>query len=249
MQNSFHWLIDHYWKLLWPPSMFSVGSSNQGNDLFLLGTNLSPVDSPHKGSVIYTINDFFNSSPPRQNGRHPIDKKTSLVKMMAWRRIGDKPLSWPTLTQFTDVFYAALGRDELRLAHTSCWTNNQDVSELKHGQMASIKCIWWSKQLRFVHSNSAIPFTSNHITKMYDVVFDNEPIKTGVTQLHSLECKWISQQLTCLLIGKGTDCDVMHREQWSKFIVRKSKWIWINGHVQFKHFTSLTANPNIIYTI
>ena len=32
---------------------------------------------------------------------------------MAWHPIGDKPLSEPTLTQFTDI-YVALGGDELR---------------------------------------------------------------------------------------------------------------------------------------
>ena len=31
---------------------------------------------------------------------------------MAWRQIGDKPLSEPMMTQFTDI-YAALGGDEL----------------------------------------------------------------------------------------------------------------------------------------
>ena len=32
---------------------------------------------------------------------------------MAWRRIGDKPLSEPMLIRFTDCIYAALGGDEL----------------------------------------------------------------------------------------------------------------------------------------
>ena len=34
----------------------------------------------------------------------PIDKKWALVQVMAWRRIGDKPLSEPMLTRFTDAF-------------------------------------------------------------------------------------------------------------------------------------------------
>ena len=43
--------------------------------------------------------------------RSSIDNKPALVQVMAWRRIGDKPLSEPMLTQFTDI-YAALGGDE-----------------------------------------------------------------------------------------------------------------------------------------
>ena len=33
-----------------------------------------------------------------------IDNNTALVQIMAWRRIGDKPLSEPMLTQFTDAY-------------------------------------------------------------------------------------------------------------------------------------------------
>ena len=36
--------------------------------------------------------------------RSPIDNKPALVQVMAWRRIGDKPLPEPMLTQFTDVY-------------------------------------------------------------------------------------------------------------------------------------------------
>ena len=35
--------------------------------------------------------------------RSPIDKKPALVQVMAWRRIGDKPLPEPVMTQFTDT--------------------------------------------------------------------------------------------------------------------------------------------------
>ena len=33
----------------------------------------------------------------------PIDNKTALVQVMAWRRRGDKPLPEPVLTQFIDA--------------------------------------------------------------------------------------------------------------------------------------------------
>ena len=34
----------------------------------------------------------------------PIDNNPALVQVMAWRRVGDKPLSEPMLTRFTDVY-------------------------------------------------------------------------------------------------------------------------------------------------
>ena len=34
----------------------------------------------------------------------PIDNKSALVQVMAWRRKGDKPLLEPMLAQFTDAY-------------------------------------------------------------------------------------------------------------------------------------------------
>ena len=34
----------------------------------------------------------------------PIDNNLALVQIMAWRRIGDKPLSEPMMTRFTDAY-------------------------------------------------------------------------------------------------------------------------------------------------
>ena len=36
--------------------------------------------------------------------RGPINNKSALVQVMAWRRTGNKPLSEPMLTRFTDVY-------------------------------------------------------------------------------------------------------------------------------------------------
>ena len=76
---------------------------------------------------------MIDSSPPGQNGHHmadeifkwiflnengwiliqnslkfipmsPIDNKPALVRVMAWRRTGAKPLPEPMMTQFTDAF-------------------------------------------------------------------------------------------------------------------------------------------------
>ena len=80
-----------------------------------------------------TIIETSVNSAPGQNGRHfagkilkcifmnenisisnkiwlkivlkdPIDNNTALVQMMAWRRIGDKPLSEPMLIRFTEAY-------------------------------------------------------------------------------------------------------------------------------------------------
>ena len=36
--------------------------------------------------------------------RNPIDNKSVLVQIMAWRRIGDKPLPEPMMAQFIDAY-------------------------------------------------------------------------------------------------------------------------------------------------
>ena len=36
--------------------------------------------------------------------KSPIDNKLALVRVMAWRRTGDKPLPEPMPTQFTDAY-------------------------------------------------------------------------------------------------------------------------------------------------
>ena len=36
--------------------------------------------------------------------KSPIDNKSTLVQVMAWRQIGDKPLPEPMMTQFTDAY-------------------------------------------------------------------------------------------------------------------------------------------------
>ena len=44
------------------------------------------------------INDFFYFD------MGPIDNRPALVQLIAWHRTGDKPLSEPSLTQFTDAY-------------------------------------------------------------------------------------------------------------------------------------------------
>ena len=93
----------------------------------------------------------LNPSPPGQNGRHfandifksifinwkfwiliknslkfvpkgPNDNNPALVKIMAWRRIGDKTLSEPMLTRFTDAYMRHGGRRVKHTNHSQCCT-------------------------------------------------------------------------------------------------------------------------------
>ena len=44
----------------------------------------------------------------------PIDNNQALIQIMAWRRIGDKPLSEPMLTRFIDAYMRHLTGSILR---------------------------------------------------------------------------------------------------------------------------------------
>ena len=60
--------------------------------------------------------DIYNSTFLNENHRipiqislkyipmSPIDNKAALVQVMAWRRTGDKPLSEPMMTRFSDAY-------------------------------------------------------------------------------------------------------------------------------------------------
>ena len=43
----------------------------------------------------------------------PIDNKSALVQVMAWRQTGDKPLPEAVMIQFTDAYMWLQGRDGL----------------------------------------------------------------------------------------------------------------------------------------
>ena len=66
--------------------------------------------------VAILADDIFNYIFLNENGRipiqnslkyvlrGPIDNKSLLVQVMAWRRTGDKTLSGPMMTQFIDAY-------------------------------------------------------------------------------------------------------------------------------------------------
>ena len=47
---------------------------------------------------------IMNSRGVFRTPKGPIDNNSALVQVMAWRRMGDKPLSEPILTQFTNAY-------------------------------------------------------------------------------------------------------------------------------------------------
>ena len=49
-----------------------------------------------------------------------IDNKEAFIQAMAWHWEGDKPLSEPILTQFTDACICGTGLDELLIEFKAC---------------------------------------------------------------------------------------------------------------------------------
>ena len=50
------------------------------------------------------LNENDNEISLKFVSRDPINNKSPLVQVMAWRRTGDKPLPEKMMTQFTDVY-------------------------------------------------------------------------------------------------------------------------------------------------
>ena len=85
--------------------------------------------------------------------------------MMAWRRIGDKPLSEPMLTRFTDAYIdASQGRDEFYSTYTHMWLSgvpdffdrNKILSgyDLSHYQVPHcIRVFFYFLWFVFIHHN------------------------------------------------------------------------------------------------
>ena len=112
-------------------SVWRQGSIWTNDGLLLIGSvdNRTPFYIHH----IWYLDNGVASSPPGQNDRHfaddffkcnfvnemfcilipislnfvpkvPIDNKSTLVEVMAWRRTGAKPLPQPMPSQFTDAY-------------------------------------------------------------------------------------------------------------------------------------------------
>ena len=73
--------------------------------------------------------------------RVQLTNNPALFKIMAWCRIGDKPLSEPMLAQFTDHIYVALGGDELTIVQKSC---NVVSSSFAQTYLWTAWCDWYA---------------------------------------------------------------------------------------------------------
>ena len=84
------WVVPlcHSWHLLSPMDKMAAISQTIFSDAFFVNK---------KFCILIEISLKF---PPKG----PIAENPALVEIMAWRRIGDKPLSEPMLTRFTDAY-------------------------------------------------------------------------------------------------------------------------------------------------
>ena len=104
----------------------------------------------------------------------PINNTSALVQVMAWRRIGDKPLPEPLLTQFTWRIYAALGGDELiKIASQKigylvviaiCWNGGLD---LYHTGPEVICFNYFNCQRNFKSRNSVLLDIISYLCKIH----------------------------------------------------------------------------------
>ena len=77
----------------------------------------------------------------------PIDNNIALVQIMAWRRIGDKPLLEPMMTRFTDTYMRHQGRwvnQELRACFLSLAQSKLRLCSANHrpGYWSNLPCDW-----------------------------------------------------------------------------------------------------------
>ena len=83
-----------------------------------------------KWNSLYFIRISLKSVP-----KGPIGNNPALVQIMAWRWIGDKPLTEPMLIRFIAYIYEAPGGDELTRHSCSCsvsTSNNKIAALAKH---------------------------------------------------------------------------------------------------------------------
>ena len=61
-------------------------------------------DDIFKGIFLNETDIFPNQISLKLVPMSPVDSKSALVRVMAWRRTGDKPLPEPMMIQFTDAY-------------------------------------------------------------------------------------------------------------------------------------------------
>ena len=80
----------------------------------------------------------------------PIDNNPALVQILAWHRVGDKPLSEPMLIRFTDAYMRHYGEMSYLCNSVSCVTHTTVGNVKVH---FIIKCKTYWKSTRGCHRN------------------------------------------------------------------------------------------------
>ena len=91
----------HYLSQCWPRSLLPNGVTRP-NELPHLPWTKWP--SFHRQHFPMHFHECFDWKFTDVCSKGPIDNKSALIQVMAWRRTGVKPLPEPMLAQFTDVY-------------------------------------------------------------------------------------------------------------------------------------------------
>ena len=104
-----------------------------------------------------------------------IDNKWALIQVMAWRRSGDKPLSTPMLTQFTDAYMWHSGEMSWTLSHPVYPINTfRSILNGRHFADDIFKCIYlnlinvWMKfflRVEMTCQPLSDPMMTEHVTR------------------------------------------------------------------------------------
>ena len=83
-----------------------ICSGNGSLPTGLLGDKMAAILADDIFTYIFLLeNDRFSIQISlKLVPKSPIDNKPAFVQVMAWRRTGNKPLSEPMMTQFTDAY-------------------------------------------------------------------------------------------------------------------------------------------------
>ena len=94
----------------------------------------------------------------------PIDNISALVSIMAWRQIGDKPLSKPILTRFTDAYMRHLG-GWVKNVHNDCLYLDLTTDDYLYPQVIWIKSFpHWSRVTHICVDNLTIIDSDNGLS-------------------------------------------------------------------------------------
>ena len=105
-----------------------------------------------------------------------IDNKLALVKITAWRQIGDKPIYHPRLSRITEAYIRQQGEVNLKASHANC---HSTIVYLFKSLVL---------QLIYISQNAKMPKLWIQVT-----VYFNYISRVAVTKIFSYACTWYEQ--------------------------------------------------------